>query len=160
MIEDLELETYLSVSKNKFVIYLFDIKNYKNLYKQELNLENQTDYIDYISLKTFLDNNIYKIEKLIGKFVKDIFLIIDTEKTLRTNIGIKKKNYNISSNKEHIINSLTEVKDLFKENYRNEKIMHMIVSKYLINRAIDYSDQHNCYKIILNGHLALLKTLL
>ncbi len=151
MIEDLELETYLSVSKNKFVIYLFDIKNYKNLYKQELNLENQTDYIDYISLKTFLDNNIYKIEKLIGKFVKDIFLIIDTEKTLRTNIGIKKKNYNISSNKEHIINSLTEVKDLFKENYRNEKIMHMIVSKYLINNKIylTYEDDLQCDQLAL-----------
>ncbi len=151
MIEDLEFETYLSISTNKFGIYLFDIRNFKNLYKQELNLEYQTDNIDYKSLKTFLDNNIYKIEKLIGKFVKNIFLVIDSKKILRLNIGIKKKNYNISSNKDHIINSLTEVKDLFKENYRNQKIIHMIVNKYLINNKIysSYEDNLQC------DHLAL-----
>ena len=151
MIEDLELETYLSISNNKFGIYLFDIRNFKNLYKQEINLEYQTNDIDYKTLKTFLDNNIYKIEKLIGKFVKNIFLVIDNEKILRLNIGIKRKNYNISSSKDNIINSLTEVKDLFKENYRNEKIMHMIVNKYLINNKIysSYDDNLQC------DHLAL-----
>ncbi len=143
MIEDLELETYLSISKNKFGIYLFDVRNFKNIYKNELNLENQTDYIDYNSLKTFLDNNIYKIEKLIGKFVKNIFLIIDNEQNLRLNIGIKKKNYSVSSNKDQIINSLTEIKDLFKENYRKEKIMHMVVNKYLINNKIYSSYEEN-----------------
>ena len=99
-------ETYLSISKNKFGIYLFDVRNFKNIYKHELNLENKTVGIDYNSLKTFLDNNIYKIEKLIGKFVKNIFLIIDNEKNLRLNIGIKKKNYSVASNKDLIINSL------------------------------------------------------
>ncbi len=151
MIEDLELETYLSISNNKFGIYLFDIRNFKNLYKQEINFEYKTNDIDYKTLKTFLDNNIYKIEKLIGKFVKNIFLVIDYEKILRLNIGIKRKNYNISSSKDNIINSLTEVKDLFKENYRNEKIMHMIVNKYLINNKIysSYDDNLQC------DHLAL-----
>ena len=143
MIEDLELETYLSISKNKFGIYLFDVRNFKNIYKHELNLENKTDGIDYNSLKTFLDNNIYKIEKLIGKFVKNIFLIIDNEKNLRLNISIKKKNYSVASNKDLIINSLTEIKDLFKENYRKEKIMHMIVNKYLINNKIYSSYEEN-----------------
>ena len=28
---------------------------------------------------------------------------------------------------------LTEAKDLFKENYQDEKIMHMIINKYLID---------------------------
>ena len=143
MIEDLEFETYLSISKNKFGIYLFDVRNFKNIYKHELNLENKTDGIDYNSLKTFLDNNIYKIEKLIGKFVKNLFLIIDNEKNLRLNISIKKKNYSVASNKDLIINSLTEIKDLFKENYRQQKIMHMIVNKYLINNKIYSSYEEN-----------------
>ena len=91
MIEDLEFETYLSISTSKFGIYLFDVRNLKNLYKQELILENQTEDIDYKSLKNFLDSNIYKIEKLIGKFIKNIFIVIDNKKILRLNIGIKKK---------------------------------------------------------------------
>ena len=35
MNKDLDLENYLSIS-NKFAIYLFDTKNLKNLYKEEL----------------------------------------------------------------------------------------------------------------------------
>ena len=143
MIEDLEFETYLSISTSKFGIYLFDVRNLKNLYKQELILENQTDDIDYKSLKNFLDSNIYKIEKLIGKFIKNIFIVIDNKKILRLNIGIKKKNYNVSNKKDHIINSLTEIKDLFKLNYRNQKIIHMFVNKYLINDKIYLSYEDN-----------------
>ena len=32
-----EFETYLSISPNKFGIYLFDKKNLKNLYKKEIS---------------------------------------------------------------------------------------------------------------------------
>ena len=32
--KNLEFETYLSISPNKFGIYLFDTKNLKNLYKE------------------------------------------------------------------------------------------------------------------------------
>ena len=35
----LDLETYLSISPNKFGIYLFDTKNLKNLYKEEIKFE-------------------------------------------------------------------------------------------------------------------------
>ena len=44
-----------------------------------------------------------------------------------------KKNYNVSIDKDYLENLLKEAKDLFSENYQNEKIMHMIVNKYLIN---------------------------
>ncbi len=133
MNKDLEFETYLSISLNKFGVYLFDTINQKNLYKEEIILKNNISSSDYNNLKKFLDDNIFKIEKLTGKFVKDIFLILENEKILNLVIGIKKKNYNTYINQEYIQNSLIEAKDLFKENYQNEKIMHMIVNKYLIN---------------------------
>ena len=51
-------------------------------------------------MEEFLDENIFKIEKLIGKFIKNITLIIENENVLTFNIGIKKKNYekNITKN--------------------------------------------------------------
>ena len=36
MSKDLEFETYLSISPRKLGIYLFDIKNQKNLFKEDL----------------------------------------------------------------------------------------------------------------------------
>ena len=71
-----ELQYYLSVSSNKYGIYLFDTKNLTNLYKEEIILNNDTDHQNRDDLKKFLDDNIFKIEKLSERFVEDIVLII------------------------------------------------------------------------------------
>tara|TARA_Y100000768_G_C23982769_1_gene686845 strand:- start:2747 stop:3451 length:705 start_codon:yes stop_codon:yes gene_type:complete len=129
---ELELENYLSISPNKFAIYSFETNSLKNLYKEEIII-NQKNFIDFDLLKNFLDKNIFKIEKLSGKFIKNIFLVCDDKNILNLKVGIKKKNYNTSINRDYIENLLTEAKDLFLENYQNEKIIHMIIHKYLIN---------------------------
>ena len=133
MNKELELENYLSISPNKFAIYSFDTNSFKNLYKEETIINQNKNFIDFDLLKIFLDKNIFKIEKLSGKFVKNIFLICDDKNVLNLKIGIKKKNYNVSIDKDYLENLLKEAKDLFSENYQNEKIMHMIINKYLIN---------------------------
>ncbi len=143
MNKELDIETYLYISSNKLGIYVLDIHNLNNLYKYELIIKNNDNYIDIITLNDFLNNNIFKIEKLLNKFVKNIFLIIENKNTLNLDIGIKKKNYNSTLCKDDIINSLTEVKDLFKENYPNEKIMHIVVNKYIINDNIFKTFENN-----------------
>ncbi len=143
MNKDLELENYLSISPNKFAIYLFDKKNLKNLYKDELVVSDDSKFINLEILKKFLDNNIFKIEKLSGKFVKNIFLIYENEKIFNLNIGIKKKNYNITVTKQYLENLLIEGKDLFRENYQDQEIMHMVINKYFFNDKIYQSFQEN-----------------
>ena len=91
MTDDLDLETYLSISSKKIGIYLLDKKKLKNLYFQEENIKNNNVFSDLNILNEFLDNNIFKIEKLIGKFIKNINLIIESEDILTLNIGLKKK---------------------------------------------------------------------
>ena len=91
MIEEFEFETYLSISPSKFGIYLFDKKNSTNLYNEEIEIQNKTDLKDYNYLIEFLENNIFKIEKFIGKFIKNIFLVIENKRVLETNFGVKKK---------------------------------------------------------------------
>tara|TARA_B100000073_G_C23496803_1_gene478045 strand:+ start:183 stop:464 length:282 start_codon:yes stop_codon:yes gene_type:complete len=91
MSKDLEFETYLSISPGKLGIYLFDIKNQKNLYKEELAIKENVNYNEINILKKFLDDNIFKIEKLNGNFIENIILIIENENILNLQIGIKKK---------------------------------------------------------------------
>ena len=133
MTEALEFETYLSISSKKFKIYLLDTKNLKNLYFEEKNFENSISIPDLNNLEKFLDNNIFKIEKLIGKFVKNINLILDTEKFLRINISLKKNNYEQIITKKILENSLLELKELFNESYQDYKIVHMLLVSYLID---------------------------
>ena len=151
MIEELDTQTYLCILPNEFRIYLFDKKNLKNLYKEELILNENSDSLDLNTLKKFLDKNIFEIEKLSGKFVENIFFILEDNKIFHLEMGIKKKNYNFSITKKYLENSLIEAKDLFRENYPNQELMHMIINKYLINDKSYLSFEEN----LSGGHLAL-----
>ena len=86
-----ELQCYLNVSPNKYGIYLFDTKNLTNLYKEEVILSNDMNYQNHDELKKFLDDNIFKIEKLSGKFIESIHLVLEDKKIFNLEIRIKKK---------------------------------------------------------------------
>ena len=151
MNEELEFENYLSISPNKFGIYLFDRQNLKNLYKKEMPVHESLNLNNLNILNKFLDDNIFKIEKLSGKFIKNISVILEDEKIFNLYLGIKKKNYNIFITKEYLENSLAEAKELFRENNQNENIMHMIIKKYFVNGKSYSSFEEN----LKSDHLAL-----
>ena len=88
MIEDTDFEIFLYISKNKYQIFVCDKSNLKNLYKEEIK---NIDEIELNILSKFLDENIYKIEKMIKKFVSNIILIIEDDKVLDVGISLKKK---------------------------------------------------------------------
>ena len=133
MTEELQIDTYLTISKNKFGIYLLDKKKMNTLYKEELNLENTVDDLELKNLSNFLDENIFKVEKLLGKFINNIFVVIDDDKILNINMSLKKKNYDQGINLKTLESLLIEAKDLFKENNKDHKIMHMLIKKYIID---------------------------
>ena len=133
MTDELDLESYLSISSKKIGIYILDKKKLKNLYFQEQDFKNNNVFSDLNILNEFLDKNIFKIEKLIGRFIKNVKLIIESEDILTLNIGLKKKNYEKIITKQFLENSLIELKDLINENYQDYRIMHMHMIKYLFD---------------------------
>ena len=128
MIEEPDFESFLYISENQYTIFVDDKKNSKNLYKQEFKIDDKINPDDLSYLPKFLDENIYRIEKLVGNFIKDITLIIENDKILNTDIGIKKKDTEQLQNQDNIKNYLIEVKDSFKENYQDQVIMHMLIN--------------------------------
>ena len=129
MSEEHYFETYLSISPNLFEIYLFDTKNCKNLYKNELKLNTNINVIDLNILDKFLDENVFKIEKLNRKFVENISLILDSKEITSLNFGIKRKNYNNIINIENLKNLITDAKDLFNKSYQSRKIIHILINR-------------------------------
>jgi len=142
MIEDLEIYTYLTICTNEYGVYVFDQKNNKTLYKKTLKIEHSNNFVDLNILDEFLEKNIFKIEKLIGKFIKNISLILHHNKVLNLNFCIKKKNYNRVIDKKYLENILIEAKDLFKETYQENQIMHMVINRYIVNGSY-YSKLEN-----------------
>ena len=133
MTKEFDLDTYLIVNNYKFIIYLFDKKNFKNIYIQEFEFKNKSGTLDLNSLSKFLENNIFKIEKLTSKFINNIIVVVDSEEIKDLNIGIKKKNYIENLNSKNLESIIVEAKDLFKETYQDQKIIHIIIQNYLIN---------------------------
>jgi hypothetical protein len=141
MIENSDFETFLYISKNKYQIFVYDKNNLKNLYSEEIGY---SDEIELNTLSKFLDDNIYKIEKKIKNFIRSIILIIEDDKILEIGISLKKKNYEKSENQKQLENSLVEVKDIFKENYQDLLIMHIVIvekeNNFLLNNANNNDD--------------------
>ena len=89
MIENSDFETFLYISKNKYQIFVYDKNNLKKLYHEEIG---NNDEIELNILSKFIDDNIYKIEKMIKNFIRNIILIIEDDKVLDIGISLKKKN--------------------------------------------------------------------
>ena len=153
MIEEADFETFLYLSRKRYAIFVNDQKTLKSLYKEEIKIVDKIQQDDLSLLTKFLDENIYRIEKLVGNFIKDITLIIEHDEIINVDIGIKKKNYTQFLNHNYLKNDLTEVKDLFKTSYPNQVIMHMLITDYdgdgNKNLSSDFDiDENNLYIIV------------
>ena len=127
-----DFETFLFISKNKYQIFVYDKDNLKNLYNEEIKIN---DGIELDNLSNFLNENIYKIEKTINNFIRNIILIIEDDKVLELSISIKKKYYEKHIDQKYLENSLVELKEVFKENYQDQIIMHMIIVNNVKNES-------------------------
>ncbi|MDB3959509.1 hypothetical protein N9407_01775 [Candidatus Pelagibacter sp.] len=142
MIENSDFETFLYISKNKYQIFVYDKNNLKNLYHEEIN---NVDEIELNILSKFIDDNIYKIEKMIKNFIRNIILIIQDDKVLDIGISFKKKIYEKNIDQKQLENSLVEVKDIFNENYQDLIIMHMIIVEKENNFSLNNDNKNHDY---------------
>ena len=142
MIENSDFETFLYISKNKYQIFVYDKNNLKNLYHEEIE---NVDEIELNILSKFIDDNIYKIEKMIKNFIRNIILIIQDDKVLDIGISLKKKIYEKNIDQKQLENSLVEIKDIFKENYQDLIIMHMIIIEKENNFSLNNDNKNDDY---------------
>ena len=162
MNKEIDFETYLIISYGKFEIFLLDNKNYKNIYQEEFKFRDISEKLDFNLLNIFLENNIFKIEKLAGNFVNNINIVIENKSILTSNMCIKKKNYTGEITSTILESMLTDIKDVFKENYNQYKLIHMIIDKYMID-GVSYSslqDQTSNDEICLEIKLILISNLI
>ena len=136
MTEETDFETYLYLSRDEFKIFLFDKKNIKNLFQETIMIENNFNFMEFAKVTEFLDRNIFKIEKLIGTFIKNIFLIVDNKDNFIIKLSNKNKIENKIS-KESIKSTLIKLKNLINENYKNQTIIHMLIKNQLVYDNIE-----------------------
>ncbi len=131
---NLEFETFLLISPNKFVISIFQKSDFKKIYEKDMLIKNQSKTPNIDFLKKFIDKNIIEIEKKLKNFIEKINLIIESDKFFFVNSSIKK---NFSGNlvdQVQLNYLLNDLKNQCKKNFDKNKIVHILINNYQIDQ--------------------------
>jgi len=132
MVESSNFETYLFLSPNKFAISVIKNNNEK-IYEKEFLLDTKKQDFDFDKLDQFLNDNIFKIEKILNSFIKNVHLIIDSNKFFSVKISIKKNNYGEFITSKSLNYILNEARDYCSNTLENKKIIHVLIDDYFID---------------------------
>ena len=133
MIRGADFQTYLYLDNTQYIIYITDNKTNEKIYSERLAVEKNSTELKFSKLDEFLGSNILKIEKKLNSFIKDIYVILDSEEFHSIKLSIKKDNDGNLINSEALIHPLIDLKNLCQSNLLNKKIIHLIIEKYLID---------------------------
>ena len=126
-------EVFLYYSDNKLSISVRQIYNESKFYERSIDLDKNQNNLKLDELDVFLDLNIFKIEKSLKKFIKNITLIIEHPELLKITLSLKKKNYGNYLSSILISSLLKDARNQIRENNNNRIITHMVIDKYLID---------------------------
>tara|TARA_X000001036_G_scaffold197825_1_gene186220 strand:+ start:50 stop:754 length:705 start_codon:yes stop_codon:yes gene_type:complete len=143
MAEEVFLEAYLFISPKKIILSIFNERSRENLFEDEIKIDDNIKLIDLENLRLFLDKNIFEAEKLLKKFIKNIYLIIESDSFFYTSISVKKNFQKSLLSKDKLIHLLNETKDICKNTLAEKKIIHMIIEKYRLDNEHYYEIPQN-----------------
>ena len=132
-------KTFIFISLKKFIIISLNELNKIN-YKKETIFKDQNKKFDLDSFSEFLNDNIFKIEKELGEFIKVIYLIIENEEIFSVNLSIKNKINEMQINTKIINNLLIEAKNCCEETLKKAEVIHMKIDQFYID--------NECYKVL------------
>jgi len=133
MIREADFQTYLYLNNTQYIIYVTSKKTNEKIYSEKLAIEENSTELKFSKLDEFLDSNILKIEKKLNSFIKDIYVILNSKEIHSIKLSIKKDNNGNLINSEALIHPLSDLKNLCQSNLLNEKIIHILIEKYLID---------------------------
>ena len=133
MTKKIDFQTYLYLNHNQFIIYVAEISTNEKIYSEKFVLKENSTELKLRKLDEFLDSNIFKIEKKLNSFVKDIHVILDSNEFNSIKLSIKKDNNGNLINSEALIHPLNDLKNLCQSNLQNKKIIHFLIERYLID---------------------------
>mgnify|MGYP001179229009 CR=1 FL=1 len=133
MNKNINYYSYLFIRPDKFEISINEKLNLKEIYKNDIMIDNHYNDINLNYLDDFLKKNIFISEKLINDFIKEINIIIESHKFLEVSLSVKKKNHNDLILKDDLVYLLNDAKEQCKKTFHGYKIIHMIIENYLID---------------------------
>ena len=123
---------YLEFSHTELNIAAFNKINNKleysnqKLYKSYFN----NNELNFDILQNFVEKNILEVEKAIGEFVKDIYLMIETPQSTSINLSVLKNNEGNKITKQDVMYLIQDAKQQILKSNSAIEIIHIISENY------------------------------
>ncbi len=135
MQNDLNFETFLFFGPKKIILSVNQRKNFKQIFKKEILIDDYSNKLNFEKLNNFLNENIFKIEKILDSFIKSINIAVFSEDIFTLKISVKKNNHNEKIHKSTLIYLLNDAKDYCKKSMQNKKIIHFLIDNFLVDNS-------------------------
>ena len=126
-------EIYFEFSYSKLSVAAFNLVNEKLEYFKEASYNSyfqKEKEINFQELKKLVEESIFQIEKLTGKFVKDIYLMIETPQSISFKLSVMKNNEGNVITKQDAMYLIQDAKQqLIKSNF-DIGVIHIVVENY------------------------------
>lgn len=123
---------FVLLKKKKISFQVLDSMNIV-IFKKEALIENYSIDNIYFLTEKFLNKNIFEIEKNLKSFIKEIYIIFESDFFFEAGSSIKYTIQKTNFIYDNINDILLEMKNQFKKFSSRNEIIHMVVDKYILD---------------------------
>ena len=132
MSKDLDNRYFIILNKDKIIFSCLNNEN-KNLFTQKYDFINFDSNELFKEVENFFNDNLVKIEKKLKDFIRKIYIIVDLDNSLSVNLSIKYDLDKAKIKRDKINELINTLKYQFNKYYNDEKIIHIIVNKLIVD---------------------------
>ena len=131
-------DIYLEFSFTKLNLSAFDQLNGKLEHYKEKEYKfyfNNFKDLNFNELPKFVEENILELEKSIGVFIKDVYLIIETPQSITIELSVMKNNEGQKIIKQDAMYLVQDAKQQILKSNPDIGIIHILVEKYILDNV-------------------------
>ena len=133
---------FILIKKNKILFQALDMENKVILTKENFIQENASKD-NFVSIRSFLEKNIFELEKHLNDHIKEICVIFESDLFFVVANSIKYNSLKNNIKFTDINDTLVEIKNQFKKYSSSNEIIHMIFDKYIASEDDNFVNLKN-----------------
>ena len=142
----MNFEVFLFFSPKKIILSVNRKTDFKLIFKDEFILEDSSAYLNFEKLNFFLNQNVFKVEKILGNFIENINIVIETKDFLNLQISMNKNDHNEYIDSNIILYLIKSAKYQCEKTIQNMRVIHVLIDSYIIDN-VNYTElpiNHKC----------------
>ena len=154
--DDLKKKIFLLIKQNYFALIVIN-EDSKILFNEDLIHDNPDKRS--ISLNDFLDDKIFKVEKDLNFYIKDIHLIIEDKNFINFNLSLIKDFKNNFDKTNDVLNEISNIKETILKTNSDFHLIHMMINRFIIDEKyyLELPNQKNKKNLFLEIKFIFLK---